>query len=163
MPSAITIQIDDLNQLESFCVFFLSLLTPADVVALDGELGAGKTTTVQSLCRLSGVSEAVNSPTFSITHQYTGKTLNIIHVDAYRIDNEADPKLITLDEAIVTGKSLILVEWANKLSSFEACWTWQLELKRGVDDDKREIIVKNWPKRLGDQSKLEELFSACIC
>ena len=163
MPSDITLQIDDLNQLESFCVFFLSLLTSTDVVALDGELGAGKTTTVQNLCRLNGVTEAVNSPTFSIAHQYTGKTMDIIHVDAYRIDNEADPKLITLDEAIVAGKALILVEWANKLPSFNACWTWSLEIKRGVDDDKREIIVKTWPKRLGDKSKLEELFVTCIC
>ena len=154
--SIYTLQIDDLKQFESFCAELAAQIKLGDVVALNGDLGVGKTTMVQILCQHWGVLETVNSPTFSITHCYTGQKHNVVHVDAYRIESEADAKLITLDEAILERNSIVLVEWANKLPSFDACWTWKIQIQHKPNAG-RLLTFERYPNNL----KLSKVFASC--
>ena len=84
---------------------------PGTVVALDGDLGAGKTRFSQSVARALGVKGVVNSPTFTIIKEYEGDRLPFYHMDVYRIsDREAEE--LGLDEYFF-GDGVTLVEWAE--------------------------------------------------
>ncbi len=87
-------------------------LQPGAVVALYGDLGAGKTTIVKGFARGLGVRETVKSPSFVIITEYQGK-LPVYHIDLYRIKSPAEFTEIGLD-AYLTGTGVCLVEWAER-------------------------------------------------
>lgn len=88
-------------------------LAPADLVILEGDLGAGKTFFSRALCRALGVppSIPVTSPTFTLVHEYDGR-LPIRHADAYRLRDEAELAQLGLREQRAEG-ALLLVEWGS--------------------------------------------------
>ena len=88
------------------------------VIALQGDLGAGKTTLVHGLCRLDGASEeeVVNSPTFAIVNVYTTQSdETIYHIDCYRLENLADADQIGLAEYIRSG-ARCYIEWPDVIA-----------------------------------------------
>lgn len=92
------------------------LLSPGDVVALVGELGAGKTTLVRGIVQGLGVTDrrAVKSPTFSLVHTYEGR-MPVYHFDAYRLEDTQEMLDIGSDE-MISGDGVAIVEWADKVS-----------------------------------------------
>ena len=90
--------------------------TPPLLITLTGELGVGKTTLAQSICRGYGVQEEVTSPTYALVHQYTAEKSAVFHIDLYRIDSPDQLTNIGWDE-IVASRSLILVEWPERADS----------------------------------------------
>lgn len=88
------------------------------IVALKGDLGAGKTTFVQEFCKLYGVQDEVISPTFPIMNVYEGQynqqEVLIRHFDWYRLDSPADLGVINLDQ-ILSQKGVFFIEWPEKL------------------------------------------------
>ncbi|MFD0869551.1 MULTISPECIES: tRNA (adenosine(37)-N6)-threonylcarbamoyltransferase complex ATPase subunit type 1 TsaE [Paenibacillus] len=89
------------------------MMTPGTVLALDGDLGAGKTTFSQALARALGVADVVNSPTFTIIKEYSGESLPFYHMDVYRITEEEADEL-GLDEYFY-GDGVTVVEWASRI------------------------------------------------
>jgi len=87
------------------------LFEPRDAVILTGELGAGKTTLVQGIARGLGVTDHVQSPTFTLVREYAGR-LGVSHVDVYRLDRVQDVVDLALDE-LGDGDNLLLVEWGD--------------------------------------------------
>ena len=83
------------------------------VVALTGELGTGKTTLVQAICRGYGVTEPVTSPTYALVHEYDAPASRVYHLDLYRIAGEHELTNLGWDE-IVGAHALVLVEWAAR-------------------------------------------------
>jgi tRNA threonylcarbamoyladenosine biosynthesis protein TsaE len=82
------------------------------VIALDGDLGAGKTTFSKAFAKALGVEQVVNSPTFTIIKEYEGK-LPFYHMDVYRISSEEADEL-GLDDYFF-GSGVTLVEWASRI------------------------------------------------
>src|SRR5260221_12198188 len=70
------------------------------VVTITGELGAGKTTLVQSICSGFGVSDEVTSPTFALVHEYASPRSTVHHLDLYRLDNEAQTDALARVEVV---------------------------------------------------------------
>ncbi|WP_274361860.1 tRNA (adenosine(37)-N6)-threonylcarbamoyltransferase complex ATPase subunit type 1 TsaE [Paenibacillus thermotolerans] len=84
---------------------------PGYVLALDGDLGAGKTRFSQAVAKALGVKESVNSPTFTIIKEYKGEKLPFYHMDVYRISAEEADEL-GLDDYFF-GDGVTVVEWAS--------------------------------------------------
>src|SRR2546425_3609147 len=87
-------------------------LGPGDVVALTGELGAGKTCFVQGIARGVGVTTRPTSPTFVLVNEYRGR-LPVHHVDAYRTNSVTELADLGLEE-MIDGDAVTVIEWAEK-------------------------------------------------
>lgn len=92
----------------------------AVVLALQGDLGAGKTTFVQELARQLGVTDTVTSPTFAIMKQYqTTHTefSDLVHIDAYRIETLDELGPLRFAEVLVQPNTLMCIEWPERIST----------------------------------------------
>ncbi|HYG69573.1 MAG TPA: tRNA (adenosine(37)-N6)-threonylcarbamoyltransferase complex ATPase subunit type 1 TsaE [Anaeromyxobacteraceae bacterium] len=118
-----------------------ALLRSGDVVALVGDLGAGKTQLVRGACEGAGVPAGeVSSPTFAIVATYHGARLPVHHADLYRIGDE-DELYATGFFDLVGGEGATLVEWADRVPG--ALPKERLELTLGhVEDAPDDRIVK---------------------
>lgn len=83
------------------------------VVTLAGELGAGKTTLTQAICRGYGVTEEVTSPTFALVHEYRGGRSVVYHLDLYRLKQPAELDQLGWDE-MLSERALVLIEWPER-------------------------------------------------
>ncbi len=111
-----TATIHSLDQLDSVAEEFLKATEKFSVIAFSGELGAGKTTFIQALCRELGVTAEVNSPTFSIVNEYfSSDGSSIYHFDLYRIDDPAELFDIGYEEYFYSGDRCF-IEWPEKAS-----------------------------------------------
>ena len=122
------------------------LLSPGDIIALNGELGAGKTTLVKGIVRGLGVTDmrAVKSPTFALVHKYEGR-IPIYHFDAYRLEDGEEMLNIGSDEMIY-GDGVALVEWANKV--LECLPEEYLKITLiAVSENERSIEISGYGKR----------------
>lgn len=110
MVDPVTLRIDTPEAMEQFGARLALELRAGDLVALNGELGAGKTTFTRGLGRQLGVRGAVTSPTFVIarTHTRVDDGAPLVHVDAYRLDHAAALDDLDIDFAT----SIVVVEWA---------------------------------------------------
>lgn len=109
------------------------------VIALDGELGAGKTAFSKAFAESLGVTGNVNSPTFTIIKEYEGARLPFYHMDVYRISLEEADEL-GLDDYFF-GKGVTIVEWASLIE--ELLPQNRLELYiHYIDENKRQIALK---------------------
>jgi len=114
-------------------------LGPGAVVALTGDLGAGKTCFVQGLVRGLGATIRATSPTFVLVNEYKGR-IPIHHVDAYRTDSMTELMDLGLLE-MVSGEGVTLIEWADKLAPLlppDAVHVYIV----GVGDEPRTITIR---------------------
>lgn len=92
-----------------------NLRDSAIVVALEGDLGSGKTTFSQGFLSYFGIKRAT-SPTFVIMKKYgTKKDVDIYHLDCYRVHNSRDLLELNLEEIIKNPKNIVLIEWAERI------------------------------------------------
>jgi tRNA threonylcarbamoyladenosine biosynthesis protein TsaE len=86
-----------------------SLGAPA-IIGFTGDLGAGKTTLVQAICRGLGANVPATSPTYALVHQYQSPSGPVFHVDCYRVKSSKEARDLGLDD-ILLQKAILLVEW----------------------------------------------------
>lgn len=94
------------------------LLRPGDVVALTGELGAGKTQFIKGIATGMGVGKPtyISSPSFTLIHEYSGR-IPLYHIDLFRLRWEGEAEELGLEEYF-QGKGITAIEWADKIPSF---------------------------------------------
>jgi tRNA threonylcarbamoyladenosine biosynthesis protein TsaE len=112
-------------------------LRPGDVLALYGDLGAGKTHLAKGVCAGLGIApEAVTSPTFTIAQEYEGR-LPVYHLDAYRIERLAEMAELGY-ETYFFGDGVALVEWPERIEPLLPDYTIRLRLTH-LGEDRRRI------------------------
>lgn len=110
------------------------------VVALAGDLGAGKTTLAQAVCAGYGVTESVTSPTFAIVHRYEAPRSPVYHLDLYRLDTPSELVNIGWDE-IVMAHALVIVEWPERAGGLIPPDHVPIALEHAPDDPARRILL----------------------
>jgi tRNA threonylcarbamoyladenosine biosynthesis protein TsaE len=123
-------------------------LRPRDVVALTGELGAGKTCFIQGLVRGLGVATHATSPTFVLIHQYRGRW-PVYHVDAYRTQSLTELMDLGLPE-LFEDEAVTVVEWADKLAPLLPARTVHVHIT-GVGDEPRAITIRRDPPAVSNR------------
>ena len=102
------------EQTEKFGEILARGLTNDSVIALDGDLGAGKTCLARGIARGLGVTSFVSSPTFTIVNEYEGGRIRMFHFDTYRLADEDDFINAGLDEYF--GSGVCVIEWSDVIS-----------------------------------------------
>jgi tRNA threonylcarbamoyladenosine biosynthesis protein TsaE len=120
---------------------FSKSLVPGSVIALTGDLGAGKTTLTKAIADGLGVADPVTSPTFTIINEYGGGRLPLYHFDVYRL---AGPGVYeALDdigwEEYFYGKGVCVVEWADEIPDILPPETIQIRLSQTNSPSQREL------------------------
>ena len=128
------------EQTQEIAARLAASLQPGDVVALTGELGAGKTCFTQGLGRGLGVTGRVASPTFVLVNEYRGR-LPVHHVDAYRTESLTELLDLGLDE-LFSGDGVTVVEWADKLLPLLPAHTIHVHIE-GLGDEARVITIRD--------------------
>lgn len=117
---------------------FAAEMKPGDVVALEGDLGAGKTTFVQGLAAALGAKRPVTSPTFCLVVEHPADTLLLVHLDLYRLHGPDDVLDLGWEDYLSRG-AVLLVEWPDRAGDLIPADAWHVRLEQGTDEDSRTI------------------------
>ena len=121
---------------------FLELMDDYTVYAFDGEMGAGKTTFINALCRALGVEDdPTGSPTFSIINEYRSDTTAelIYHFDLYRIENLEQAFDIGIEDYLDSG-ALCLIEWPDRIDDILSDDTVRVKIDVPPDGSRRLTV-----------------------
>ena len=133
-------------------------LRGGDVVALMGDLGAGKTAFAQGVGEALGVTGPMTSPTFTLIHEYraqlNGTQLRLIHMDLYRLQSSEEVEVIGVEEAFVED-AICLIEWPEIAEDYLPEDRLTVEII-GSGEQPREIIFhsigSDWERRIIDMT-----------
>ena len=127
---------DSAEQTRALAAELAAALPPDMTLALHGDMGVGKTTFVQGLAQGLGVTERVTSPTFAIYSVHPGKTRTLVHLDAYRLEKDAQLDALLLEEFLISPWCLA-VEWPEKTGAWLPANAWHLSLSIVAGDRHR--------------------------
>jgi tRNA threonylcarbamoyladenosine biosynthesis protein TsaE len=134
------------DETQMFGETFARKLKPGDVVSLYGDLGSGKTQLVKGICRLLGVTQTVNSPTFIIVNEYSSSAFPFIyHFDLYRMKTEQEVLNIGFTDYI--GKdSIVLIEWPEHIENILPANTYKIHIAHSDEDEHSRWIRLETPE-----------------
>lgn len=144
------------EELQAYAADFVRGIAPAassaTVVALSGDLGAGKTTFVQGAAKALGVAEQVTSPTFVIEKIYKlegQRWQHLIHIDAYRLQSAHELRVLGWEEIIAEPENLILLEWPER--AIECIPESAIRMRFDIVEDGRIITSNGEEKGTGEK------------
>ena len=117
-----------------------ALLQPGDVLALSGDLGAGKTTLIQGIAQGWGSTDAVSSPTFVLVNVYRRPDGGLLHhMDAYRVESALEAEDLDLDSMIATGA--LIIEWAERITAALPKEVLSISMN-WIADEQRSLVLR---------------------
>ena len=120
-------------------------LQAGDIICLQGDLGAGKTTFVQGIAQGWGSKDSVSSPTFILVNVYRrDDESQLFHMDAYRLDSTPEAEELDLDTMLAQGP--LIVEWPERIDGLVPSENLWVQLEH-VDEEEREMKFKAHGKR----------------
>jgi tRNA threonylcarbamoyladenosine biosynthesis protein TsaE len=121
------------------------VLAPGDVVALNGELGSGKTEFVHGLAQgLEAPPDVVASPSFTLVHEYPGRVA-MVHVDLYRLE-DLPPSMLPDLEEYLAGDRVVAVEWARRLAPLLPGDYLEVDLEIVGESERRLTFTGHGPR-----------------
>ena len=136
------ININNLEETQALAHKLAGIVEPQDTITLEGDLGAGKTTFTQAFAKGLGITRTVNSPTFTIMKQYSGR-IPLNHLDVYRLEDSDED--LGWDE-IFYGDAVTVVEWAHLIERDLPSERLAIEIRR-VDENARVITLIPYGER----------------
>jgi len=132
----LTVRTDSPEQTLDLAADFARSLPEGTVVAISGDLGAGKTLFAQGMARGLGVKDHVTSPTFTLINEYQGRVA-FYHMDLYRLDNEEEILDLGLEEYFQSS-GITLVEWPERIEDFLPSSCIRIHMEKGWEDPNGE-------------------------
>jgi tRNA threonylcarbamoyladenosine biosynthesis protein TsaE len=120
--------------------------TTAVILALSGDLGAGKTTFLQGFAKGLGITEHITSPTFVVIKRVALKAAtfkNFYHIDCYRLHGPEDMEPLGFSEIISNPEHIVAIEWAERISDMLPKEVITIEFKH-IDDTTRELTIPDF-------------------
>lgn len=139
------IVLNGLEETKDFGIKFGELLKGGDILCLNGDLGAGKTTLTKSIGLGLGVTDYITSPTFALINEYEGR-VRVYHFDVYRLENVEDLYDLGFDEYFY-GSGVSIIEWADKIEKLLPKERIVLDIEKGKDIDTRVINIIGYGNR----------------
>ncbi|MDN5574402.1 MAG: tRNA (adenosine(37)-N6)-threonylcarbamoyltransferase complex ATPase subunit type 1 TsaE [Pediococcus sp.] len=133
------VKTNDAEQTEKIGAQLAPILEPNDVLLLDGDLGAGKTTFTKGLAKGLGIKRYVKSPTFTIIHEYHEGRMPLYHMDVYRLEDGGGDDL-GWDEYFFGG-GVSVIEWSQYIRDYLPDDYLKLKIARNDDDDDQRILT----------------------
>ena len=130
------IVLHDQESTEQFGAALAEKLAAGDVVALTGDLGAGKTTLAKAVARGLGVTETLTSPTFTIVNEYHSGRIPLYHFDAYRLADEDEAFSRGVEEYLYAD-GVAVIEWADIIAGLLPDDTKYIFMSYGEQEDER--------------------------
>ncbi len=128
------------DNLDKVAIKLLNTYPDIRIFAFYGKMGSGKTTFIKSLCKISGVTDIVNSPTFSIINEYkTDGGDSIFHFDFYRIKKQEEVLDIGYEDYFFSG-SYCFIEWPEKVENLLPENTVRVIIEEGSNENERVFI-----------------------
>jgi tRNA threonylcarbamoyladenosine biosynthesis protein TsaE len=109
-------------------------------VTRSGELGAGKTTLAQAICRGYGVADAVTSPTYALVHEYASPRGAVLHLDLYRLGDPRELENLGWDD-VLRAQALVLIEWPERAAGRLPAAHVPIDLEHLADDPSRRLLL----------------------
>jgi len=128
-----------LSELNKACDFILNNVKN-EIILISGDVGAGKTTLIKEYCKLIGVNEVVNSPTYTLINEYLSKNGNVVHMDLYRVKNINEINELGLFDYF--ENNLVIIEWPEIILKI-------LDLNHSLlkitylNENERKLSIKN--------------------
>lgn len=141
----VTRVIKNTQELRNYWAELLPLLPPKTILLLNGEVGAGKTTSVQAIADILGMKD-VQSPSFAIHLRYEnskGKSLD--HIDLYRLKDDDDLESSGFWDLFSQQESLIIIEWASRLNTEYLPLNWEkfeVNILKNPTGDLRQVTAR---------------------
>ena len=133
-----TVETHDERETWTVAKQFAATLKSGEVVCVEGDLGAGKTTFTQGLCAALGAKRAVTSPTFTLVHEYRGET-PLIHFDMYRISG-FDELYSTGFFDYLEGNAVLSIEWSENIEEDLPEDTIRIDFEISGENERRITI-----------------------
>ncbi len=114
-------------------------LKPGDIIALKGNLAAGKTTITKGIAISLGVNDEVTSPTYTLISEYEG-SIPLYHMDMYRIESIEEFEMLGADE-LLFGNGISVIEWSERIEEYLPANHIVIDIHRN-EDDTRNIKIK---------------------
>lgn len=129
-------------------------LAPGTVVALIGELAAGKTTLIKGICRGLGVTRSIESPTFTLVNEYPG---SIYHIDCYREQRLTEWLELGINEYLYSD-GITLIEWADRIQPLLPETTLFILIRQDFNDDAvRYLEIQGSPELISQIANLQSV------
>lgn len=132
-----------LDELKRLATDFASTLRGGEVVTIEGELGAGKTTFVQAVCNALGVKDTVTSPTFAIMNTYSGSALEVVHLDLYRLKSARELAALGLEEHLGQPHTVTFIEWPDAVDQVQWNATHRIQFTC-FSETERSIVMTSY-------------------
>ena len=120
---------------------FAKELKPGDVVCLEGDLGAGKTTFTQGLASALGVPGRVTSPTFCIVQEHQSDDVFLVHMDLYRLQGDEDVEAMGWEDYLARG-AILVIEWPERAGMLIPPEAYHISF-RHMGEEKRMVTIDN--------------------
>jgi tRNA threonylcarbamoyladenosine biosynthesis protein TsaE len=135
-------QAENTADLEPVCRELIRLSAEYPVLAIYGDLGAGKTTLVQTLCRQLGIRHTVTSPTYSIINEYELNGQVVYHMDLYRLGSEEEAQRTGLEEYLYS-RNLCFIEWPDNFENLLPDKHLKIFIRKLENENRKIEIVCN--------------------
>lgn len=112
---------------------------PGNIIALKGNLAAGKTTITKGIALALGIEEDITSPTYTLVSEYYG-SMPLYHMDMYRIESLEEFEMLGIDH-LLFGNGLSVIEWSERIEEYLPDEHIKIDIQR-QDDGRREIEIE---------------------